>query len=318
MVETDVHFPTDTNLLFDAMRKVITLVAALCARYGVSRWRQSRYRIRQVKRLYRRAQKLKRSRAKDPLKHAQQQQQIRSAHQAYLDLADALLAQLEDTLADLGREAPALKLIEIKGFMQHAQRQIDQIRRRVIQGQTIAHAEKVFSIFEPHTEWISKGKAGVPVELGLRVCVLEDQYGFVLHHQVMEKQTDDQVAVSMVTQTQQRFPALRRCSFDKGFYSPSNQLALASLLDEVVLPKKGRLSRAEAAHESSVGFVAARRAHSGVESAINALEVHGLDRCRDHGLAGFKRYVALAIVARNIQQLGVLLRVPQRRVKQAA
>lgn len=102
--------------------------------------------------------------------------------EAYLDLAGALLAQVEETLADLGREAPALKLIEIKGFMQHAQRQIDQIRRRVIQGETIAHGEKVFSIFEPHTEWISKGKAGVPVELGLRVCVLEDQYGFVLHH----------------------------------------------------------------------------------------------------------------------------------------
>ncbi len=135
---------------------------------------------------------------------------------------------------------------------------------------------------------------------------------------IIEKQTDDQVAVSMVFETQQRFPALGACSFDKGFYSPSNQLALASLLDEVVLPKKGRLSRAEAAHESSVGFVAGRRAHSGVESAINALEVHGLDRCLDHGLAGFKRYVALAIVARNIQQLGVLLRVPQRRVKQAA
>ena len=135
---------------------------------------------------------------------------------------------------------------------------------------------------------------------------------------IIEKQTDDQVAVSMVAQTQQRFPSLRACSFDKGFYSPSNQLALACLLDEVVLPKKGRLSRAEAAHESSVGFVTARRAHSGVESAINALEVHGLDRCLDHGLSGFKRYVALAIVARNIQQLGVLLRVPQRRVKQAA
>ncbi len=135
---------------------------------------------------------------------------------------------------------------------------------------------------------------------------------------IIEKQTDDQVAVSMVAQTQQRFPSLRACSFDKGFYSPSNQLALACLLDEVVLPKKGRLSRVEAAHESSVGFVTARRAHSGVESAINALEVHGLDRCRDHGLAGFKRYVALAIVARNIQQLGALLRVRQCRVKQAA
>lgn len=60
------------------------------------------------------------------------------------------------------------------------------------------HAEKVFSVFEPHTERISKGKAGVPVELGLRVCVLEDQFGFILHHRVMCRETDDQVAMPMV------------------------------------------------------------------------------------------------------------------------
>ncbi|MBO9497487.1 ISNCY family transposase, partial [Thalassotalea sp. G20_0] len=69
------------------------------------------------------------------------------------------------------------------------------IYRRVVEHEAIPHAEKVFSLFEPHTEWISKCKAGVPVELGLRVCVLQDQFGFTLHQQVMEKQTDDQVAV---------------------------------------------------------------------------------------------------------------------------
>ncbi len=311
MVETEVHYPTDINLLFDAMRKVITLVAGECARHGMSTWRQSKYHLRQVKRLYRQAQKLKRSRTKDSRKQQVQQQRIRAAHQAYLDRARALLDRAEGTLAVL--KAPALKLLTIKGFMEHAHRQIDQIRRRVLQGQTIAHAEKVFSLFEPHTEWISKGKAGVPVELGLRVCVLEDQYGFLLHHQVMQHQSDNEVAVSMVVETQQRFPGLRACSFDQGFYSPANQFALAGILDEVVLPKQGRLSRAERAVASSASFVAARRAHAGVESAINALEVHGLDRCPDHGLAGFKRYVALAVVARNIQQLGALIGAARKR-----
>jgi len=291
VVETDVDYPTDINLLFDAMRKVITLVAQECACYRLSTWRQSKYHLRQVKRLYRQAQKLKRSRTKDPRQQQAQQQRIRAAHQAYLDRARALLDRAEGTLAVL--KAPALKLLTIKGFMEHAHRQIDQIRRRVLQGQTIAHAEKVFSLFEPHTEWISKGKAGVPVELGLRVCVLEDQYGFLLHHQVMQRQSDNEVAVSMVVETQQRFAGLRACSFDQGFYSPANQFALAGILDEVVLPKKGRLSRAEWAVASSASFVAARRAHAGVESAINALEVHGLDRCPDHGLAGFKRYVVV-------------------------
>ena len=65
-------------------------------------------------------------------------------------------------------------LSALDGYMAHVERQIDQIRRRVLQGEVIPHHEKVFSIFEPHTEWIVKGKVGVPVELGLRVCILED------------------------------------------------------------------------------------------------------------------------------------------------
>ena len=199
--------------------------------------------------------------------------------------------------------------------MAHAERQIDQIRRRVIKGEKIPHEEKVFSVFEEHTEWISKGKAGVPVELGLRVCVLEDTMGFILHHQVMEKQTDDKVAVSIIEETQARFPRLRLCSFDKGFYTPQNREALQERLEKVVLPKKGKWSKKDRKIETEEEFVAARKRHSSVESAINALEVHGLDRCPDHGIEGFKRYIALAIVARNIQKLGAIL---QQRARETA
>jgi hypothetical protein len=95
---------------------------------------------------------------------------------------------------------------------------------------------------------------------------------------------------------------------DKGFHSPANQQALAERLERVVLPKKGRLSQADQARESDAQFVLLRRRHSAVESAINALEIHGLDKCPDHGIGGFRRYVALAVVARNIQRLGALLR----------
>jgi hypothetical protein len=175
-------------------------------------------------------------------------------------------------------------------------------------GEVIPHAEKVFSIFEPHTEWICKGKAGVPVELGVRVCVLEDQHQFILHHQVMEKKTDDQVAVSMVEEAQKRFPNVTTCSFDKGFHSPVNQVALSERLAMVALPRKGRLSRDAQAIEQSDAFLAARRKHSAVESAINALEVHGLDRCPDHGIDGLKRYVAMAVLARNIHRIGDILK----------
>ena len=124
----------------------------------------------------------------------------------------------------------------------------------------------------------------------------------------MEKTTDDKIAVSLVEQTQTRFPSLKAMSFDKGFHSPANQIDLKQRLDTVVLPKKGRLSEADKARESDPEFVRLRRQHSAVESAINALGVHGLDKCPDHGIDGFKRYVALAVVARNIQRLGAVLR----------
>lgn len=91
-----------------------------------------------------------------------------------------------------------IRLRELHGSIQHAHRQIDQIDRRVLRDELILHNEKVISLFQPHTEWIGKGKAGVPVELGLRVCIIEDSDRFILHHWVMVKSTDDQVALAMV------------------------------------------------------------------------------------------------------------------------
>lgn len=148
----------------------------------------------------------------------------------------------------------------------------------------------------------------MPVELGVRVGVVEEQYRFILHHRVMSKETDDKVAVAMVQDARQKFPGLRACSFDKGFHSPANQQQLATLLDHVVLPRKGKLSQEHRVVEQSEAFKQARRSHAAVESAINALEVHGLDQCPDHGLDGFKRYVALAVVARNIHRIGDIVR----------
>jgi hypothetical protein len=137
--------------------------------------------------------------------------------------------------------------------------------------------------------------------------VHKDQFGFILHHRVMQQQTDDKVAVVMVQETKDRFENLVGSSFDRGFWSPENKSQLAEILDYVVLPKKGRLSIKDKEIEQSEEFVESRRKHSAVESSINALENHGLDRCLDHGLDGFERYVALAVLARNIQILGHLL-----------
>ena len=192
-METDVHLPTDINLLYeklvsrhryDAMRKVITLMARWSDEHDLSYWRQHAYNIRQLKRLMRAAQNKKRSKAKSEEQKKKNEALIVKAHQAYLDTASHELNKARDTLATLDQrgytsEVDEQKQREIEGFMQHAIRQIDQTRRRVMLGETIPHAEKVFSIFEPHTEWISKGKAGVPVELGVKVCILEDQHQFI-------------------------------------------------------------------------------------------------------------------------------------------
>ena len=75
----------------------------------------------------------------------------------------------------------------------------------------------------------------------------------------------------------------------------------------MALPRKGKLSQAAQQAGQTLPFVKARRAHSAVESAINALEVHGLNRCPDHGIDGFKRYVALAVLTRNIHRIGAIL-----------
>ena len=312
VVETDVHYPTDINLLYDAMRKVITLTAQWCERQEVSDWRQHQYNVRHLKRLMRKAQNHKRRKSRSEEQQKKNAALCIEAHREYLDVAERYLNKAQATVSRLEQSGlrnalDVVRQLEIEGFMRHAIRQIDQVKRRVILGEVIPHGEKVFSIFEPHTEWVSKGKAGVPVELGVKVCILEDQHQFILHHQVMQKQSDDQVAVSMVKEAKQRFANLNACSFDKGFHSPDNQLTLKQQLELVALPRKGKLSQSAQAAEQTEGFVKARRAHSAVESAINALEVHGLDRCPDHGIGGFKRYVALAVVARNIHRIGALL-----------
>ncbi len=312
VVETDVHYPTDANLLFDAMRKMISLIAIFCSELELTEWRQSHHNIMKVKGLLRQIQSLKRSTSKDEAKKAERDRFIVAAHQDYVNICQGFISRTEQTILILRdmftfSATQNMRLIDIEEYIVHARRQIDQITRRVMLDEKIPHEEKVFSIFEPHTEWISKGKAGIRQELGLSVCILKDQYGFILHHRVLEQESDAKIAVEMVQGAKDRFATFIGCSFDKGFYSRDNREKLMQLLDSVVLPKKGRLSVADRDIEGSEEFRSHRRKHSAVESSINALENHGLDRCRDHGINGFKRYVALSVVARNIQILGHLI-----------
>jgi IS5 family transposase len=311
VVETDIHYPTDINLLFDSIRKIIQDISSLCKKLGITDWRQSNYILREFKKLYETIQKLKYSTSKDEEKRKDKEKEIHKAYNAYIVQAEQYIERALQTLKKI-EETPQnqnvkKKIASIMDFIVHATRQADQTDRRVLKGEKIPHQEKVFSVFQPHTQWINKGKAGVPVEFGLPVAIMEDSDGFILHHHIMEKRTDSQIAVEFVRESQTRFPMLRIVSMDKGFHSPENQTELRNLLDRAILPKKGRLSQSDQAREQDPEFIRFRHKHSAVESAINALEAHGLDKCPDDGIDGFKRYVALAVVARNLHRLGSIL-----------
>jgi IS5 family transposase len=108
-------------------------------------------------------------------------------------------------------------------------------------------------------------------------------------------------------------PELRACSFDRGFHSRDNRVRLDALLDVNALPGRGYLSRADREREEEESFVAARRAHPAIESAINGLEHRGLDRVRSHGADGFARTVALSVLAANLHRIGLILQKRERK-----
>ena len=168
VVETDVHYPTDLGLLWDGVRCLIRETARAAAAHGVGGWRQHRHLGKQVKEGF------------NPVRSARRGKQTPEKVEAYLELCRDLVERAEGTvkaLVEKGVGEAECRLI--RGYIDHARRQIDQVDRRLLQGERIPHQEKVFSIFEPHTRWISKGKAGRPVELGVAVCVVEDQYQFI-------------------------------------------------------------------------------------------------------------------------------------------
>ncbi len=148
--------------------------------------------------------------------------------------------------------------------------------------------------------------------------IVESEHGFVLHHKIMWTEQDVDVAQPLVKETQELYPDLAGCSFDKGFHSRANRTELDKVLVLNALPQKGKLSKAARERESEPGFAAARKAHPAVESAIHNLECRGLDRVRSKGAAGFERAVGLAVLAGNLHRIGLLLqRRERKRLKRA-
>ena len=295
VVETNVRHPTDVGLLWDAMRCMYRHAEPLGSKHKVPDWRQWQHLQNTLEKKFNKIRKTRRASRKDI--------------KAYLKLCAELIGRVKALLLELAAKGVSpQKINKITYFVMHAVRQIDQIDRRLLKGETIPQNEKVFSIFEPHTRWISKGKAGRPVELGVPVGIAEDQYQFILHYEIMWTGSDVDFAVPLVEITKELFPDFCAASFDRGFHRPANRTRLDEVLVDNVLPKKGRLSKADREREQGETFVAMRRQHPAVESSINNLEHRGLDRVRSKGRKGFARSVALAVVALNVHRLGRVLR----------
>jgi hypothetical protein len=240
---------------------------------------------------------------------AKKPERVAKAVTTYLQKAYALEQKVFVGLGEL--RAHPLSLVEqstladVEDFHEKLIKHLDLIERRVLKGETIPHAEKDFSLFEPHTEWINKGKISPAVELGHKVLITTDQHSLILDYKVMTQSSDVKETLPLADRLLAQFgESLQSWSVDKGFSAQEDRALLELFIPEVIMPKKGRRSQADQARETQETFRRLRRRHSAIESDINALEHHGLNRCPDKGWSGVQRYVGFGVLAYNLHKIG--------------
>lgn len=308
VVESNVHFPTDYNLLWDCARKCLDMVDKFLKKYpGIPGWRKKNEWYRQLKNSMRAVGKASSSGGKG------KEQRLKRAVRFYLSKARALQDKLEGSKKDLptGDIMDMLIHLELSQYMELLKKHIDLLERRVIKQEQIPHEEKMFSIFEKYTEWITKGKLRPNVELGKKLSITTDQYNLIVDYRIMDHQSDSEIVKHLAEHITSLF-SIKSWSFDKGFWHKDNKALLEEVVEKVIMPKKGKCNEQEREEESQRQFKLLRNRHSAVESNINELECRGLDRCPDRGYPNFKRYVGLAVAAYNLRRIGQELIAIQR------
>ena len=310
VVETNIHYPTENARRLPRGRPDLHLCVKLYEAYDIVGWRQHDHLLKKVKQAARQIARI------SARKGAHYKQRLESQYRKLLGRAEVILRRASQSCETLQEQyeldfATMDKIAEIKVFMQYTRQVCSTALRRVLEGETdVPNKDKLFSIFEPHTQLYRRGKAGQPNQYGRLVFIYEDAAGFISQHYVMPRDVQDQdVAVEQTRVLQDRLQGgVEEISLDRGFHSPDNQTELAKIVSNVCLPKPGSKQSVEQAEAASVKFHQAKQRHSGVESAIGALQSgNGLVRCRDVGEVGFERYVALAVLGRNLHALGKLL-----------
>ncbi len=303
VLETDVHFPTDLNLLWDAGRKCVDLVEKYRDQFGydLPGWRKAKDWRRRLKGLERLTSKTVYGGG------AHKEKRVKTAVRDYVKSGHELSAKVSASLLRLCDPAVDAAHWETLGYFHGMlDKHVDLVERRLLQEEKIPAAEKIFSLFEPHTEWIQKGKQRPNVELGHRLLIATDQHQLIHDHDVPVGGADVDQSLPVTDRLLGRYGvgSIASLTFDKGFTRAEDRELLSLYVPTVVMPKRGKKNAVETQRESAKTFVALRKQHSAVESEINSLEHHGLNRCLDVGLAGYLRYVGLGVLSYNLHVIG--------------
>lgn len=309
-LESNVHFPTDLNLLWDSIRKTISILVWLSINYNIKGWRKEKEWTRRLKGLFRVSAKVHKGGGKN------KDIRLKDVVSAYLNLSKSLLDKALKSIDELTKNdiidiKLAAKLIELDHYKEMLIKHIDLVERRIIKDETIPASEKIVSIFETHTEWLQKGKSGRKrVEFGHNMLIASDQFQFIVYHKVIEGVADVDLTEDTIDELYEKYPKLLySVSFDKGFSSKKVKEAIISSgkVERLILPKRGKRNQEELEEENSKEYKKLKNKHCRVESDINRLEHNGLNTCPDKGLKNFKRYASIGVLSCNLHNLGRIL-----------
>jgi transposase, IS5 family len=309
VVETNVHYPTDSSLLGDGVRVLIRTmkrIGKIAGETGVKlcdRSRSVKLRVLDIARAAR-------SRAK--------QSRLNRSYGKLLDVTSRVVGQAkrfcEEIAGGTKRARSVLQQLVLEGLRQELDAMVPlvkqvmkQTRARIFRGD--AHAEgKILSLFEPSTEIIRKGKAGKPNEFGKMVKLQEAEDQLVIDYEVYDRRPSDSDLLIAAIETHRamlgRPPHL--VAADAGFYSAKNEAAAkAQGVKRVCIPNRSTKSSERKREQRKRWFRNGQKWRTGCEGRISVSKRrHGLNRCRYRGDAGMKRWVGLGVIADNILNIG--------------
>ena len=322
VVQTDVHHPTDNTLLWDVVRVVTRLVDQLAdvierrIKGFCNRTRAARRRMQALQRMTT-TQRRERQTGKYRELIGIAEEVVERARAA---LRHTRKVRGKDPLSELAIEQLRKEIERNCGL---GDRVIDQARRRVLEGEQVPNAEKIYSIFEPHTDLIKRGKVRTPVEFGHKVFLAESAQGLITQYQVLKgnPSDEDHVEPSLHRHKEAFGSAPELYGSDRGFYSDRNLTSCErSGVKIVCIPQRGGKKTPEReAYEKSPAFKKGQRFRAGIEGRISVLfRGRGMKRCLAEGCERFELLVGAAVLANNLMTIASLLTMRSSRRRRAA